>query len=147
MSGTTAQGNGRKLTDKEQTFILEYLVDFNVTQAAIRAGYSEGTAYSIGWETLRKPEIRDAIFSEQKDRASRLRIEADWAVLQFVDMYEAARRLNDIKTAIKAMENIGKYLGIYEKDNKQKSGAGNLEALKAKLTARGMKLDREPSAN
>lgn len=39
----------------------EYLVDFNATQAAIRAGYSEKSAYSIGWENLRKPEIVEAI--------------------------------------------------------------------------------------
>ncbi len=27
----------------------------------MRAGYSKGTAYSIGWENLRKPEIKAAI--------------------------------------------------------------------------------------
>ena len=42
----------------EKRFCDEYLVDTNATQAAIRAGYSEKTAYSIGEENLRKPEIR-----------------------------------------------------------------------------------------
>jgi phage terminase small subunit len=32
------------LTDKQQRFVEEYLVDLNATQAAIRAGYSEATA-------------------------------------------------------------------------------------------------------
>lgn len=45
------------LTDKQQMFIAEYLQSFNATEAAIKAGYSESTAYSIGWENLRKPEI------------------------------------------------------------------------------------------
>jgi phage terminase small subunit len=49
------------LTNKQKAFIDEYLVDFNATQAAIRAGYSEKSAYSIGWENLRKPEIIEAI--------------------------------------------------------------------------------------
>jgi phage terminase small subunit len=49
------------LTDKQKRFIEEYLVDLNATQAAIRAGYSEKTAYSIGEENLRKPEIASAI--------------------------------------------------------------------------------------
>jgi len=49
------------LTPKQKAFIAEYLVDFNATQAAIRAGYSERSAYSIGWENLRKPEISDEI--------------------------------------------------------------------------------------
>ena len=33
-----------KLTAKQIRFVDEYLVDFNGTQAAIRAGYSEKTA-------------------------------------------------------------------------------------------------------
>lgn len=46
-----------KLTHKQAAFISEYLRDFNATQAAIRAGYSPKTAYSIGSELLRKPEV------------------------------------------------------------------------------------------
>ena len=34
------------LTDKQQAFVREYLVDLNATQAAIRAGYSAKTAAS-----------------------------------------------------------------------------------------------------
>lgn len=49
------------ITNKQQKFIDEYLVDFNATQAAIRSGYSKRTAAVIGWENLRKPEISDAI--------------------------------------------------------------------------------------
>ena len=48
----------KKLTPKQQRFIDEYLVDLNATQAAIRAGYSAKTAYSIGIENLKKPEIQ-----------------------------------------------------------------------------------------
>ncbi|MFR7383035.1 MAG: terminase small subunit, partial [[Clostridium] leptum] len=46
-----------KLTAKQQRFVDEYLIDLNATQAAIRAGYSEKTAFSIGTENLRKPLI------------------------------------------------------------------------------------------
>ncbi len=46
---------------KQQRFVEEYLVDHNATQAAIRAGYSPKTAYSIGHENLKKPEIAAAI--------------------------------------------------------------------------------------
>lgn len=49
------------LTRKQKTFINEYLVDFNATQAAIRAGYSERSAGAIGWENLKKPEISEEI--------------------------------------------------------------------------------------
>ncbi len=46
------------MTDKQRRFADEYLVDLNATQAAIRAGYSEKTAYSIGNENLNKPELK-----------------------------------------------------------------------------------------
>lgn len=49
------------LTNKQQRFVSEYLVDFNATQAAIRAGYSKKTASAIGSENLRKPEILEAV--------------------------------------------------------------------------------------
>ena len=49
------------MNSKQQRFVEEYLVDHNATQAAIRAGYSEKTAYSIGHENLKKPEIAAAI--------------------------------------------------------------------------------------
>lgn len=46
---------------KQRIFIEEYLQVWNASEAARRAGYSEKTAYSIGWELLRKPEIAEAI--------------------------------------------------------------------------------------
>lgn len=49
------------LTDKQRVFIVEYLTCWNASEAARRAGYSAKTAYSIGSENLRKPEIRAAI--------------------------------------------------------------------------------------
>jgi phage terminase small subunit len=55
------------MTDKQKRFCEEYLRDFNLTQAAIRAGYSKDTAYAIGWENLRKPEIKAAIDERLKD--------------------------------------------------------------------------------
>ncbi|MGK4923153.1 terminase small subunit [Bordetella hinzii] len=66
-----------KLTDKQRRFVDEYLVDLNATQAAIRAGYSEKTAYSIGNENLSKPEIAEAIQAAQAERAKRTEITQD----------------------------------------------------------------------
>lgn len=46
---------------RQTRFVTEYLIDFNATQAAIRAGYSEKTAYSIGQRLLKNVEIKNAI--------------------------------------------------------------------------------------
>ena len=51
----------KRLTLKEERFCREYLLDFNATQAAIRAGYSIKTAYSIGQRLLKKPDISKLI--------------------------------------------------------------------------------------
>lgn len=50
-----------KLTAKQQRFVDEYLIDLNATQAAIRAGYSKKTAYSIGEQNLKKLEVQKQI--------------------------------------------------------------------------------------
>lgn len=56
------------LTEKQKMFVLEYLVDLNATQAAIRAGYSEKTARQIGAEYLAKPNIKNAISEAMKSK-------------------------------------------------------------------------------
>lgn len=50
-----------KLTDKQERFCYEYCIDFNATQAAIRAGYSERSAAEIGRQNLMKLEIQTRI--------------------------------------------------------------------------------------
>ena len=51
----------KKLTTKERRFVEEYLIDFNGTAAAIRAGYSDRTAANIASENLRKLHIQAEI--------------------------------------------------------------------------------------
>lgn len=65
------------LTPRQQRFVDEYLIDLNATQAAIRAGYSAKTAYSIGDETLKKPEVAAAVAAAQAARSKRTEITAD----------------------------------------------------------------------
>lgn len=65
------------MTKKQKLFVQEYLIDLNATQAAIRAGYSPDTAYSIGNENLRKPEIKNAIDKAMAERSRRTGISQD----------------------------------------------------------------------
>ena len=66
-----------RLTEKQARFVSEYLVDLNATEAAKRAGYSEKTAYSIGFENLKKPEIQEEIQDAMDNRAKRTMITQD----------------------------------------------------------------------
>ena len=102
-----------KLTDKQRTFVAEYLVDLNATQAAIRAGYSVKTAGSIGEENLRKPEIQAAIAKAQAERAEKTQRTALDVLKDIQDVSKEARDGGDLKTALKGYELEGKHLGMF----------------------------------
>lgn len=70
------------MTKKQKLFCEEYLIDLNATQAAIRAGYSPGTAGSIGGENMQKPEIRAYIDRAMAERSKRTGINADRVVME-----------------------------------------------------------------
>lgn len=71
------------MTPKQKRFCDEYLIDCNATQAAIRAGYSEKTAYSIGEENLRKPDIRKYIDEKLEEMQSKTIASAE-EVMQYL---------------------------------------------------------------
>ena len=67
----------KKLTAKQQRFCDEYLIDLNKTQAAIRAGYSKKTAYSIGQKHMKKPEILAYIEKRMAEKEAALIADQD----------------------------------------------------------------------
>lgn len=55
------------MTPRQEKFCVEYLIDLNATQAAIRAGYSDKTAYSMGQRLLKNVEIQSRIKKMRDD--------------------------------------------------------------------------------
>jgi len=114
-----------KLTPKQSRFIEEYLVDLNATQAAIRAGYSEKTAKSIGQENLTKPYIEAAIEKARADLSERTEITQEFVIDSFMEIYlrcmqeitPAGKGYGKFKfdacNASRAMENIAKIHGFF----------------------------------
>jgi phage terminase small subunit len=84
------------MTPKQQRFVEEYLIDLNATQAAIRAGYSSKTAYAIGEENLRKPEISEAIQAAMDERSSRTEITADYVLQSIVSTMERCKQAEPV---------------------------------------------------
>jgi phage terminase small subunit len=100
------------LTEKQQAFIVEYLIDRNATQAAIRAGYSKASAGQRGFECLNNPIIRAKIDAALEASAQRVEIDRDWVLSRAKDMAEDAEASN--RDRLKAMELICKLLGLFE---------------------------------
>lgn len=82
---------GKPLTPRQQIFVLEYLIDLNGTQAAIRAGYARSGAKSQAHHLLRRPEISAAIRDAMAERARRTgitreRVLEEYARIAFADL-------------------------------------------------------------
>ena len=55
------KGGDGKLNERQRRFADEYIISRNATQAAIKAGYSDKTARSIGQRLLTKVDISEYI--------------------------------------------------------------------------------------
>uniref|UniRef100_UPI000A31F91C terminase small subunit n=1 Tax=Xenorhabdus beddingii TaxID=40578 RepID=UPI000A31F91C len=74
------------LTDKQEMFCREYLVDLNATQAAIRAGYSEKTANRIAAQLLSKLDIQNRITELKAQRNEDVGINAAYVLKRLVEI-------------------------------------------------------------
>lgn len=123
-----------KLTAKQKLFCDEYIISLNATQAAIKAGYAEKTAYAMGAENLRKPKIQSYISERMKQKESSLIATQD-EVLQYltsvlrgesqttdtvlVGMGDGYQEVQEVekkpseKDRLKAAELLGKRYGLY----------------------------------
>ncbi|PHO20812.1 terminase [Aggregatibacter actinomycetemcomitans] len=126
VKSTSGRGES-KLRDKQKRFIQEYLIDLNATQAAIRAGYSQKTAYSIGQENLNKPEIQRGIAEAQNKRSERTQIKQDDVIRMLLENIEiASGKKAVIKTEIRKSED-GELVGddiaqfVYESSSVNRS--------------------------
>ena len=110
-----------KLTPKQQRFVEEYLIDLNATQAAIRAGYSEKTAYSVGHENLKKPEIQKAIEEAQEKLSNKAQVTVEMVVQGLLNEAQDYAEGSTQSARVSAWAHLGKHLGMF-KDKIEHSG-------------------------
>jgi phage terminase small subunit len=131
----------KKLTNKQKLFVKEYLVDLNATQAAIRAGYSKKSAYSIADETLRIPEVAAAIQEAMNARSKRVEITADYVLKTIQTTVERCQQAEPVldnegmptgeytfnaSGVLKGCELLGKHLKLFT-DKVEHDVSGTLE--------------------
>lgn len=131
-----------KLTPKQQNFIVEYLIDLNATQAAIRAGYSEKTAFAIGAENLTKPLIKQALKKAMDARSERTQITGDMvlaelALMGFSNMMDYTRTTDDgdayVDLSALTRDQAAAIKEITVEDFKDGRGEGNRDIKRTKL--------------
>lgn len=126
--------SGVKLNDKQDRFCREYVVDYNGTKAAIRAGYAGRSANRTASDLLSKPDILARVRQLQEEQAKRLSISSDWVMIRLCETLEkcmaavpvmawdpeekckveTGEYVFDSKGALKALELIGKHIGMFE---------------------------------
>lgn len=129
----------KKLTQKQQRFVDEYIISGNATQAAIKAGYSKRSAYSVGQENLRKPVIKAAL--DKRNAEIKSEKTADMTeVMEYLTSVMRGEQTESVATAkgiyddvevsakdrIKAAELIGKRHGAWT-DKKEINGSLDIE--------------------
>lgn len=135
-----------KLNEKQKLFCQEYLVDLNATQAAIRAGYKPKNANRVASENLTKLDIQNYIAELKQDRVERVQITQDEVLADLLEIKGRCMQARpvvgmfgqqvkdsegnniwkfDAKGATKAIELIGKHIGFFLEDNKQKQAILN----------------------
>lgn len=73
----------KKLAPKRAAFVREYLKDFNGTQAAIRAGYSERAAKQEASRLLTNADVQSAVFDGQQKTTERAEISVERVVREY----------------------------------------------------------------
>ena len=115
-----------KLTSKQELFCLEYLIDLNATKAAMRAGYSESSAYSIAGENMKKPEIIEKIAELKAERSKITKIDAQWVLVSAKKVFDRCMQDEPVMSqgeatgeykfdssgANKALDIIGKHVDV-----------------------------------
>ena len=92
-------GSGRKpgitLTARQRRVVQEFLIDGNITQAGIRAGYSKRAARNSAWDALHKPHVAEYLKAEQAKLAAKFnvtteRLIEEYARIAFAEMGDFA---------------------------------------------------------
>ncbi len=107
--------------NKYERFCQEYMIDSNGAQSAIRAGYSDKFANGKGHQLTTIDCIKKRLAFLAEKRAN----ECDVTIRQIADEFKkigfgkVSKTLSN-RDKSKALENLGKHTGFYEKDNSQK---------------------------
>ena len=107
------ENQAEQLTDRQERFCREYLVDLNATQAAKRAGYSSRTANEQAARLLAKASVKARVAALQQEAAKRNDVTVDGVIAMLLECYRDAKAANQHGPAVRAVELLGKRRGMF----------------------------------
>jgi len=129
-----------KLTDKQKLFCEAYLSNgFNLSKAAIEAGYDTNNPRNIGAENYAKPYIKEYIQARVKERLQgheelTEKLLDRWSEIAFYENEglpeDAKYKPNDI---LKASELLGKYLTLFTDKQEVNHSGGQTLTIKREI--------------
>ena len=97
-----------KINHRKQSFVTEYIQSGNATEAALKAGYSKKTAYSIGQRLLKNVEIMKKVKTHQETATH----EAEITLIQVLkEIRHISLNSTDDRIKLKAHDMLMKHLG------------------------------------
>ena len=99
----------KKLTDRQERFVIEYLACANGAEAARAAGYSENSARQMANENLTKPYIVSAIEAKRSELMTDKEDKVAWLIGKLEA--EATAEGNTDSTRVRALELLLKVHG------------------------------------
>ncbi|BAN07792.1 Terminase Small Subunit [Levilactobacillus brevis KB290] len=95
----------QKLTVKQQKFADEYIISGNATQAALKAGYAERSARSVGNENLTKPDIK-AYIDAQLKKLHDEKVDSQEQIMEFLSSVRRGEVTESVATAKGVYDNV-----------------------------------------
>ena len=103
----------KELTDKQEAFCREYMVDFNATQAAIRTGYSKRTAQVQGSRLLSNVMVKKRVDELRAKAITRNNLDVDQVIAMLLEDRAEAAALKQMGPKVRAGELIGRTIGAF----------------------------------
>ena len=145
----------KQLTPMQERFCQEYIKDKNGTQSAIRAGFKKSSAGQQATQLLKREKVKNRIRDLMDSVLACCLVDAEYVVSGLMEVaerclkpepimcWDSVKRCRvqkkdkegrlvwsfDSSGAVKAFELLGKYVGIFNKDNLQQANEANTNSL------------------
>lgn len=142
------RGPKSRLTRMQSLFVVEYLIDLNATQAAIRAGYSAKTAAAQGCHLMKNPIVARHLDRSIKAREQRLadsgdRVLQEAACYAFLDPIHLLNDNLDLKALSEMPEHARRAIaGFKIRDEYDKDGEKTATVTEVKLVPKDRGIDK-----